>query len=428
MPQPLPLADVPLADVSTAQPGTGSGLPAEQPPAPPVEVDLRRPRIRAIDWLRGLVMVLMTIDHASESYNRGRFVTDTVAAWTPGRELPPAQFLTRWITHLCAPTFVLLAGLALALSTGRRPRNPGSGISATRFLLSRGLFIVLLDPLWVSRFWFPSGVLFQVMFAIGASTMCLSLLQRPAPVPAPTHALRRGPVLFAGLGLAGLFALELWRALPPAPGSVLQILTSLLLSGGRLAPWFFVAYPLVPWLSVMLLGYGLGCAWRAPESGLAQRPVRWLGGLGLLALVLFAVLRGLNGYGNMGLLRDSLAPLQWLHVSKYPPSVTFVALELGIALALLALLVRIDQGTGRVAQGLARALEPLRTLGSTALFFYVLHIPLLHLSSYALGLHRKCGLGATYLATAVTVAVLYPACRFYGRYKAQHPYGLTRYL
>ena len=396
-------------------------------PAPSVEadVDLRRPRIRAIDWLRGLVMVLMTIDHASESYNRGRFVTDTVAAWTPGRELPPAQFLTRWITHLCAPTFVLLAGLSLALSTGRRPRNPGPGISATRFLLSRGLFIVLLDPLWVSRFWFSSGVLFQVMFAIGASTMCLALLQRPGPA----HGLRRGPVLFAGLGLAGLFALELWRALPPPPpGSVPQILASLLLTGGRLAPWFFVAYPLVPWLSVMLLGYGLGCAWRAPASGLAQRPVRWLGGLGLCALALFAVLRGLNGFGNMGLLRDSLAPLQWLHVSKYPPSVTFVALELGIALALLALLVRVDQGAGRGARGLARALEPLRTLGSTALFFYVLHIPLLHLSSYALGLHRKCGLGATYLATAATVAVLYPACRFYGRYKAQHPYGLTRYL
>lgn len=390
------------------------------PPTTPPDL-LRRPRVRAIDWLRGLVMVLMTIDHASESFNRGRFVTDTASSWTPGRELPVAQFLTRFITHLCAPTFVLLAGLALALSTGRRPRTPET--SGARFLLSRGLFIVLLDPLWVSRFWFSSGVLFQVMFAIGASMVCLSLLQRPA------QGLRWGPAIFAGLGLSGLFALELVRALPrPEPGSVPHVLTSLLLSGGKLAPWFFVAYPLVPWLSVMLLGYGLGCAWRAPESGLSQRPVRWLGGLGIFALVLFAVLRGLNGYGNMGLLRDSLAPLQWLHVSKYPPSVTFVALEVGIALALLALLVRIEQGTGRVAQGLARALEPLRTLGSTALFFYVLHIPLLHLTSYALGLHRKCGLVATYVAAAATVAVLYPACRWYGRYKAQHPYGLSRFL
>src|SRR5262245_21351871 len=105
-------------------------------------------RLPAIDWMRGVVTVLMTVDHASGVFNAGRLFTDGLTLYRPGTPLPAAQFLTRWMTHLCAPSFVFLAGAALALSVERR-RDAGEPEAATdRFILTRGLFIAALDPLW----------------------------------------------------------------------------------------------------------------------------------------------------------------------------------------------------------------------------------------------------------------------------------------
>src|SRR5579871_4928155 len=103
-------------------------------------------RIRAIDWLRGFVMVLMTVDHAGARFDAAHMHGDTAAHWVVGAPLPAGEFLTRWITHLCAPTFVLLAGASLALSAEKRRGQPGQ----TRFIITRGLLIAALDPLWMS--------------------------------------------------------------------------------------------------------------------------------------------------------------------------------------------------------------------------------------------------------------------------------------
>src|ERR1044072_9251585 len=110
----------------------------------------RRDRIVALDWLRGLVMVLMTIDHASGTFNAGRLMNDSFALYTPGTPLPVAQFMTRWITHLCAPTFVFLAGTALALSIEKRRRSGETAAALDRYIVTRGLLIAALDPLWMS--------------------------------------------------------------------------------------------------------------------------------------------------------------------------------------------------------------------------------------------------------------------------------------
>ncbi len=137
-------------------------------------------RLGAIDALRGLVMVLMTLDHASGAFNAGRLMTDSARSYHAGMALDPAQFYTRWVTHLCAPTFVFLAGLSLSLSAERRRARGQSEAGQDRFLITRGLFIAACDPLWISwGFGMPSGkLLLQVLYAIGMSFVAMAGLRR----------------------------------------------------------------------------------------------------------------------------------------------------------------------------------------------------------------------------------------------------------
>ena len=160
-----------------------------------------------------------------------------------------------------------------------------------------------------------------------------------------------------------------------------------------------------------------------------SRPTRWspekmllLGGAA--SLLVFGVVRGLNGYGNMMLLRDNGSLIQWLHVSKYPPSLSFLTLELGLMGIILGLLFRL-QGKAR---GATRLWNPILVFGQTAFFFYVLHIVILEMSARALGLHGKMGLGTTYVATMAVLVLLYPCCLWYRRYKTSHPGGWARYI
>jgi uncharacterized membrane protein len=369
-------------------------------------------RLRAIDWLRGLVMALMAVDHAGSVYDAHHLRGDSAWGWTPGTALPAGEFLTRWITHLCAPTFVLLAGAALALSSERRRDDRGQ----TWFIVKRGLLIAALDPTWMSlgmTFYHP--VLLQVLYAIGLSLVCMAFLRRLS-----------SPVLLVGaiaIQLLGELS-KYWRPeMQP-----LRALWQLLFVGGPVWPPFRVicAYPVIPWLSIMMAGWVLGRGF-VSSLGVRERDHRarartlLLYGIGLL--VLFAVVRGLDGYGNWDLHRDSLAPLQWLHVAKYPPSIAFTALELGIAFLLLALFLVLDDDSPRPL------LRPLALFGSTAFFFYLLHIHLLGLFELVTRMDRQQhGLAKTYLGALAILIVLYPLCARYRRYKAAHPDSWTRYI
>ncbi len=135
-------------------------------------------RYMALDWMRGIVMVLMAVDHASAAFNKGRLFTDSSFFYQPGMELPAPQFFTRWITHICAPTFLFLAGTSLALSVERRQRAGESNTSIDRYLLTRGLIIAALDPILISRFWGYGSVMLQVLFAIGVSLVFMIPLRR----------------------------------------------------------------------------------------------------------------------------------------------------------------------------------------------------------------------------------------------------------
>jgi uncharacterized membrane protein len=364
-------------------------------------------RIRAIDWVRGLVILLMTVDHVGAGVDAAHMHGDTARTWIAGSPLPPGEFLTRWVTHLCAPTFVLLAGASLALSAEKRRGQPGQ----TRFIVTRGLLIAALDPLWMSLgFAAYHRFVLQVLYAIGMSMVCMAGLRRLS-----------SPVLLVGAAFIQATGELAARWTPP--GQPLLALWRLVLVGG--APFdgkLVCAYPLLPWLSIMMVGWVLGRWLLQPATSTARAQAMALAAAGLLAL--FAVLRGLDGYGNWSLHRDSLEPLQWLHVSKYPPSITFTCLELGIGLSILALFTSLDEaGKPR------RAFAMLSLLGGTAFFYYLLHVHLGALASAVLKLDPSThGLAKTWIGAALLVGVLLGPCSWYRRYKAAHPDGWTRYI
>lgn len=369
-------------------------------------------RLAAIDVMRGIVMILMTIDHASEAFNGGRLMTDSVGQWKPGMALPAAQFLTRWITHLCAPTFVLLAGTALALSTDSRMRRGDSPRDIDRHIAIRGVLLIALDMVWMSMaILSPGRILLQVLYAIGASLLFMIPLRR----------LSDGALLAVGLSLAvldePLAALLIKVHLASTLPAALLVGYGVFLDGR-----FIVGYPMLPWLAILCVGWVLGrrlLAW--PAADRSRIAARVLATWGVALLVVFAVVRGANAWGNMGLLREDGSLVQWLHVSKYPPSVSFDGLELGIASLILATLFLACERNPEF-------LAPVRVLGQTALFYYLLHIHLMMLVAHSTGVHGKLGLPGAYVGTACTVLALYPLVRWYGRYKTAHPGGWRQYV
>jgi uncharacterized membrane protein len=371
-------------------------------------------RYAALDWMRGVVMVLMAIDHASAAFNKGRLVTDSFFLYQAGMFLPAFQFYTRWVTHICAPTFLFLAGTALALSVERRLRNGDSNWAIDRHLLLRGFSIALFDIVLISWFWYPGSILLQVLYAIGFSIILMIPLRRLS-----------SRWLF---GIAvGYFLLNdaLLGIVLSLTGNQPTLIGGLFLYGG-LFSGLVIGYPISPWLAMMILGWVFGqylITYRERESA-KRSPEKILMVSGFVAIILFIVLRGMNSYGNLMLVRENNSLIQWLHVSKYPPSFTFAALELGLMCVVLSLLFRIQ---GTIADRIHRD-NPILVFGQTALFFYLLHITILELSAHALGMHMKMGLKTAYVATIAVLIILYPLCRWYRKYKTVYPRSWARYI
>jgi uncharacterized membrane protein len=389
-----------------------------------------RTRVQAVDILRGLVMVIMALDHTRD------FVHSAAMVFQPEdlRQATPAIFMTRWITHFCAPVFMFSAGIGAFL----RLERGGTRAELSRFLWTRGFWLVVLEFTVVrAGFFFELGFdpLFLLVFwALGISMIALAVL-----VHLPYRVLLA--VAVASIALHNLFDGVTAAQFGPF-GWAWQILHAqgLLLAG---PPTVIVAYPLVPWIGVMAAGYCCGRVYRLPPA--RRRAV--LSGLGLALTAAFLVIRAVNGYGDPRPWTAQSGPvfalLSFLNTTKYPPSLAFLLMTLGPALVLLALIDHLRVGER----------NPLLVFGRVPLFYFVLHIPLIHAIAIALTWLRYGGapflftppptlgtprdvfppdygwdLWAVYGVWAVVVLALYPVCLWFMRLRARRRDWWLSYL
>ncbi|MFH1312128.1 MAG: heparan-alpha-glucosaminide N-acetyltransferase domain-containing protein [Candidatus Eisenbacteria bacterium] len=368
-------------------------------------------RLPALDWMRGIVVVLMAADHASAAYNSGRLVTDSPFFYQPGMDLPALQFIYRWVSHICAPTFLFLAGAGLALSISRRVETGVASWKIDRDLFVRGLIIVAIDFLFINWFWVPGLLLLQVMFAIGCAMLLMIPLRRLEPVWLMAAAI----VVLAGSEFFLPSGLEI-------TGGKSAYIMSFLVGGGVVGK-VVVMYPVLPWWAMMALGWGFGQYLIKTRGDTRRSGGRAMLVAGTVSIAVFFVVRGVNGFGNMELLRLDNSWVQWLHTSKYPPSISFVAMEIGLMALVLAALFRIQKADGGVSTK-----NPIIVFGQTPFFFYIMHILLFEVSARALGMHRQGGLATTGIAALIVLAVLYPVCLRYRSYKARHRESWLRFI
>ncbi len=329
----------------------------------------KRPRIDSFDLLRGVVMVIMALDHTRDFIASG--------GMDPGDLQQPAMFLTRWITHFCAPVFVFLAGFSAFLYGDRGKSLP----EVSRFLATRGLWLIVLEFTLVRVGWTfgfaPEFVPAQVIWAIGVSMVALSgLVFLPRPLIAAIGLLMiLGHNLLDGIR-AESFGEAAWIWM------ILHEFGQVVLEDGSV---FMVVYPLIPWVGVMAAGYALG-----PVATMeSERRRSWLFGIGLGACAAFVVLRAANVYGDPGpwSARGSVLTtfLSFLHTEKYPPSLLFLLMTLGPPLALLS---RLEGVRGRVA-------DYFIVFGRVPLFFYLIHVPIIH--AIAVPFSLASGFGSDWL-------------------------------
>ena len=357
-------------------------------------------RIVSIDILRGLVMAIMALDHTRDFFGTSGF--------NPRDVMEPALFLTRWVTHFCAPTFIFLAGLSAFLyGRGRSTEE------LTRFLLVRGLWLILIDLTLIKFGWRFEVDLYRlsagVIFVIGASMVALAALVwlRRWAIAGVALIMLGGHNLFDGVRAEEIGGASwVWRVLHE-PGLVP------IGDGVNL----YVLYPLIPWVGVMAAGYLLG-----PVMQLEERArQRLLFGLGAAITLGFIVLRATNLYGDPDpwTVQESWLStvLSFLNCEKYPPSLLYLMMTLGPALMLLA---SFEHARGTFARLLA-------TFGQVPFFYYVVHIYLIHALAVATAFATSGGLTSTpaiglslpgiYFVWLLVLILLFPICRWFAELK-----------
>lgn len=396
--------------------------------------DSAAPRVASLDVLRGVVMVLMALDHVRVYFSSAAHDPCDLSQTTA------ALFLTRWITHFCAPAFVFLAGVGAFLHGA----HVGSRGAQSRWLITRGVWLLVLEATWMRLAWtfnvdYSHYLLAGVIWAIGWSMIVLAAL-----VHLPT-------IVAGAFGLLVIFGHNLTDARmatlgPALRGGPAPWLWQILYFGGPIrlgeeGPTLFVLYALIPWVGVMAAGFAFGAIMRRPTS--QRTPICLLIGGG--AILLFALLRGLNAYGDArpwSMQRTPLfTALSFVNTRKYPASLLFLLMTLGPMIAMLPVLERLR---GPVSRWLA-------VFGRVPMFFYLLHVPLIHAAALVVALLMLgaippwltgnhpvaagpppegwgCGVAGLWAATAVIVVLLYWPCRWFGDVKRRHPGGIVSLL
>jgi uncharacterized membrane protein len=400
------------------------------PPAPGSSLrEAFRPRIESIDLLRGLLMVLMALDHTRDFFTSAQVdPTDPLSSW-------PSLFFTRWITHLCAPGFIALAGVSVYLQRNRGKPRP----QLMKFLITRGCWLIFLELTLIDFGWFFKFPLpfLQVIWAVGVSMIVLSFLQW-LPV--------------AGVGGIGAAIVLFHNLLDPIQASGLGHWANawklfhesgMLMYRGQIIGFAF--YPVFAWIGVICLGYAFGPL--AVAAPIFRR--RASVALGTAFLIAFWLLRLHAGYGDKyhwhPLAKLSQSTMFFFEVQKYPPSLEYVLATFGVLLFLYA---AFDQAAS--ANWLPRLRAFFDTFGRVPFFYYVLHIYLIHATALLLtlamhgdwhlwigfqaltGENRPHGWGLSlpgiYCLWLAFVLALYPPCLWYCRLKARRKDWWLSYL
>lgn len=378
-------------------------------------------RINSIDLLRGIVMIIMALDHTRDFFHREALTGDPLNPDTT----TPLLYFTRWITHFCAPAFVFLAGVSAWLQSGRKTTR-----ELSVFLITRGLWLVLVEITIVTfgisadiRFQF---IILQTIWSIGISMILLGLA-----VWLPFRLVLALGIIIV-FGHNGLdYAEDARKGNVPLWWNFLHLPTAVPLGEGRMLGIF---YPFLPWTGLMLLGYCCGKLFTGFDAAKRNR-LLLLTGLGAIAL--FVLLRVLNNYGD---------PVPWakqdtglksffsfMNVQKYPPSLLYTCATIGVSLIFLSVV----KNTG------GRFSKIITVYGRVPFFYYILHFYLLNLihilvflangNSFTEGLNgipgmpfkftapgEGYGLGVVYGIWLAVVIALYPLCRWFDRYKSAH--------
>jgi uncharacterized membrane protein len=430
----------------------GAGQSIDLPPQSSVGVREPGRRIDSIDLLRGIVMVIMMLDHTRDYVHSGALLFDPLDL----SKTTTALFLTRWITHFCAPVFVFLAGTGAYLQFARGKSKP----QLSRFLISRGLWLIVLEFTLVRLGAFFSFdpqflVMLQVIWVIGVSMIVLAaLIHLPLKVVAAF-----GLAMIALHNLLDRYQAQPWRG----PGSpvpswsaklwmVLHQQAAFPVGSDFPSPIVFALYPLIPWIGVMAAGYAFGALYTKDS----QQRKRWLLWIGVIATLLFALIRAIDMYGEpfhwMRQKSVLFTVLSFLNTTKYPPSLLYLLMTLGPAILLLFWFESGNRLSGAPAINPGSLSSRVRgffvTFGRVPLFFYLLQWPTAHSISLLLhvlagkpwrwllqtpiGWQYQAGMGFSLLVVYVCwiagVLLLYPLCKWFAGVKARRRDWWLSYL
>lgn len=385
-------------------------------------------RVTSIDLLRGIVMIIMALDHVRDYFHADAFLFDP----TDLSKTNVPLFFTRFITHFCAPVFMLLSGTSAYLVGMRKGKR-----ALTKFLFTRGLWLVFLELTIINFGWFfdfgyaNTGTL--VIWALGMSMIFLSAL---------IH-LPKAVILV--LSLAMIFGHNLLDTVHVEGNGIGSVIWALLhepkiYPGNNIT--FFALYPLVPWIGVMSLGYCLGTWYHSSYSPERRKKLLWQ--IGLAATFIFFALRFTNWYGDAiqwgSQSSGSFTVLSFFSLTKYPPSLLYLLITLGPAMILLAFT---EKSNGWLS-------KRIQVIGRVPMFYYLVHIYLIHLaamvgaelSGYSwsdmilttwVSFDPKLqgfgfSLAVTYLVWFSLVVIIYFLCKWYDRYKQTHKHWWLSYM
>lgn len=369
-------------------------------------------RLKFIDFARGLVMILMALDHAAIYWNPGRAASEGLNGYRP-KYSSLAQFFTRYVTHYCAPTFIFLAGTALALSTERRLMKGCSQKEISLRMIKRGIILIILEFILIAPVFRIGFFYFGVLACIGTCFIIFSILRF-----LPTKAI----FVMSVLMVAFHPYLDLsWIPSTPDWGYILHLIIHE--PSFRRKPWVGL-YPIIPWLGVMGLGWCFGkILLNIKDVKELYSNGKYIALTGIGLILAFFYIRFLNEFGNI-LHWKKLEIIDFMLVAKYPPSLALISWTLGGMMLMLYAGLKIEE-KGLTSNWLVQAIL---TFGETPLFFYCVHIPLYSYIPVYTRTVRKYSLEITYAVWLIGLVVLYFLCKAYKKLKKIYPKSILQYI